>query len=97
MMIAMQYDLGWLVFGIAIIMIISLRSFTAIILMIAAVATLYLLQGEIKEYSMYIMFGLVLLSLLFENKKKPDEQAYGADMSGMGFGGFGGGPMEGGY
>ncbi len=94
MMLAVQYNMGWLIFGIAIILILSMRSLTAIILMIVAVATIYLLQGDIKEFAPYIMFGLVLFSLLIETKKQPEQpDMYGADLGGMG--GLGG--MEGGY
>ena len=96
MMLAVQYNMGWLIFGIAIILILSLRSFTAIILMIVAVGTIYFLQGDIKEFAPYIMFGLVLFSLLIETKKKPEQpDMYGADLGGLG--GFGGMGTEGGY
>jgi uncharacterized membrane protein YesL len=96
MMLAVQYNMGWLIFGIAILLILSMRSFSAIILMLIAVGTIYFLQGDIKELSPFIMFGLVLISLLLESKKKPEQpDMYGADLGGLGgFGGMGGG-MEG--
>ena len=96
MMLAVQYNMGWLIFGIAIILILTMRSFSAILLMIIAVGTIYFLQGDIKEFSPYIMFGLLFVSLLLENKKKPEQpDMYGADLGGLG--GLGGLGMEGGY
>ncbi len=94
MMLAVQYDMGWLIFGIAIILILTMRSFTAILLMVVAVGTIYILQGDIKEFAPFIMLGLLVFSLLIENKKKPEQQDYGADLGALA--GLGGG-MEGGY
>jgi len=95
MMLAVQYNMGWLIFGIAIILILSMRSFSAILLMVVAVGTIYILQGEIKEFAPYIMLGLLFFSLLLENKKKPEQpDMYGADLGALA--GLGGG-MEGGY
>lgn len=99
MMLAVQYNMGWLIFGIAIIMILSMRSVTAIILMLVAVGTIYFLQGDIKDFAPFIMFGLLVFSLILEKKNKPDQaDMYGADMGGLGgFGGMGGGMEGGGY
>ncbi|MBU0636532.1 hypothetical protein KKE06_05905 [Candidatus Micrarchaeota archaeon] len=89
MMLAASYGAYWLVIGIAVIMMLTMRSLTTFVLLIISLAVVFFFQGNIQEYAPYILFGLVILALALGNIGKPQEAAYPADMGLGGLGGMG--------
>ena len=89
MMLAASYGAYWLVIGIAVIMLLTMRSLSTLILMIISVGVVFFFQGNIQEYAPYILFGLVILALAIGNMDKPQEAAYPPDMGLGGMGGMG--------
>ena len=94
MMMAVQFNQQWLIFAVVALMILSTREFTTTVLLI--IATVVLLFG--KEYMMdywpFVLFGLIILSLIIGGKQKPEaagggygDMFGGGDMGGIGFGG----------
>jgi len=63
-MLALQFNQTWLVFGALGIMILSMRSYKAILLIMIAAVVLYYLRDSLQEYSIFILFGLVILALV---------------------------------
>lgn len=92
MMLAASYDAYWLVVGVAVVMMLTMRSLQVIVLLLLSIGIIVLFRGNIQAYAPYIMFGLIILSLVLDSGKK--QEAYPpADMGGLGGleGMFGGG------
>ncbi|MBS3057412.1 MAG: hypothetical protein J4415_02180 [Candidatus Diapherotrites archaeon] len=91
-MIAMQYNQTWVIFGAVGILILSMRSLTTIVMLIITVLVLFAIKGtNMTAYWPFIVFGLVILSLAMGLGKKPEQPEYYApDLMG-GLGGLGGG------
>lgn len=97
MMLAVQYGQGWLMFGILGVMIIYMRSLKVTVLLLLSAGVLYVLGPEgLKAYWPFVLFGLIILALLFGFKSQGEGAevypggAYG-DLLGGGGGGLGGG------
>ena len=91
MMMAVQFNQYWLIFAIVALMILSMRDLTTTVLLI--IATVILLFGKeyLSDYWPFVLFGLIILSLIIGGKQKAEQQPDmfgGGDMGGMGFGGF---------
>ena len=91
MMMAVQFNQYWLIFAIVALMILSMRDLTATILLI--IATVILLFGKelLADYWPFVLFGLIILSLIIGGKQQESQQPDmfgGGDMGGIGFGGF---------
>ena len=91
MMMAVQFNQYWLIFAIVALMILSMRDLTATVLLI--IATVILLFGKeyLTDYWPFVLFGLIILSLIIGGKQKdeqPPDMFGGGDMGGIGFGGF---------
>jgi len=89
MMIAFQFDHVWIVFGIVALMILSSRDFETLILMLTALAALYIGKASVADYWPVIMFGLIILALVLgigKNKQQPElypPDPYGGLLGGM--------------
>ena len=92
-MLALQFDQTWLFFGATAVIILSQRSISSIALVIVTAAVLYFLRNSLLEYSIFILFGLIILALVLGfGKKGAEPEMYAPDMYGglMGGGGMGG-------
>ena len=92
MMIAVQFDQNWLVFAIVALMIISMRSISTTVLLIITTGALFFLRPYLLEYWPFVLFGLIILSVVLAGQQKPEQAGGYADMFG---GGGGGGEMGG--
>jgi len=92
MIIALQYGQNWIVFAILAITILSTRSVATTIALIVAVFVLYIFagSGDLNTYWPFLVFGLIILSLVLGLGKKPAQpEYYSPDMGfGEGAGGF---------
>ncbi len=90
--LALQYGQNWIVFGILAIMILSTRSVATTVALTISVFVLYLFAGSgaLNTYWPFIVFGLIILSLVLGLGKKPAQpEYYTPDMGyGGGLGGF---------
>ncbi len=82
MMLAASYDAYWLVVGVALVLMLTMRSLSAIVLLLISIGIIVFFRGNIQEYAPYILFGLIILSLLLDAGKK--QEAYPQDMGGLG-------------
>jgi len=93
MMIAVQFNQSWLIFAIVALMILTMRDLTATILLIVATVILLFAKELLMAYWPFVLFGLIILSLLIGGKKQEQPAGYGdmfgggGDMGGIGFGG----------
>ncbi len=92
MMMAVQFDQNWLIFAIVALTILTMRDLTTTIMLI--IATFVLLVGKdlLVDYWPFVLFGLIILSVVLGGKKKEEQPAYpdmfgGGDMGGIGLGG----------
>ncbi len=93
MMIAVQFNQNWLIFAIVALTVLTMRDFTTTFLL--AIATLVLLFGKeyLLEYWPFVLFGLIILSVVLGGKQKEEpaggyqDMFGGGDMGGIGFGG----------
>jgi len=92
MMIAVQYNQLWMMFAIVALMILSMRSFSTTVMLIAAMFILLFGKEYLAEYWPYVLFGLIMLSLIIGGQQKQEPAGYsdmfgGGEMGGMGLGG----------
>jgi len=91
LMLAVQYGEGWLVFGIAAIMIIALRSLSATLMIIIATVLLYVFKGSgLNDLWPIIVIALVIIALISGLGKKEEASYGGQDFSSL----LGGGGYE---
>ncbi|MDO8537980.1 MAG: hypothetical protein Q7S21_03795 [archaeon] len=91
LMLAVQYGEGWLVFGIAAIMIIALRSLSATLMIIAGTVLLYVFKGSgLNDLWPIIVIALIIIALISGLGKKEEPAYGGGDLSSL-LGGGGGG------
>ncbi len=90
MMMAVQFNQYWLIFAIVALMILSMRDLTATILLIIATVILLFGREYLADYWPFVLFGLIILSLIIGGKQPEAQQPdmFGGDMGGIGFGGF---------
>jgi len=90
MMMAVQFNQYWLIFAIVALMILSMRDVTATILLIIATVILLFGREYLADYWPFVLFGLIILSLIIGGKQPEAQQPdmFGGDMGGIGFGGF---------
>ena len=93
MMMGVQFNQNWLIFAIVAIMILSMRDVTTTIMLIIATVVLLVLKEQLMQYWPFVLFGLIILSLVIGGRQKEAPSQYpdmfgGGDMGGMGFGGF---------
>ena len=91
MMLAASYDAYWLVAGVAIIMMLTMRSLSAIVLLLVSLGIVIFFRGSIQEYAPYILFGLIILAMALGNAGKqpepyPPELGLGGGLEGLGGG-----------
>lgn len=90
--LALQYGQNWIVLGILAIMILSTRSITTTVALIIAVSVLYIFAGtdSLNTYWPFLVFGLIILSLVLGLGKKPAQPEYYTPELGYGegLGGF---------
>ena len=94
MMIALEFHENWLVLGIAALMILSMRSLSWGIIMVSAVIALYVFSDSLDAYWPFVLFGLIILSLVFGGKGKQETEYYPQDPYGGMLGGGLGGTQE---
>ena len=81
MMLAIQFQQNWLVIGIAAVLIITTKSLPVTMLLILAGGILYFFSASMQQYWPLILFGLVILSILFGvGKSKGAQGMYPQDM-----------------
>jgi hypothetical protein len=85
LMLSIQYGELWLVFGIAAIMIIALRSLSATVFIIL---TVILLMGfkstPFNDFWPFIVIALIIIALISGLGKKQEESTYGGqDLSSL--------------
>ena len=86
-MIAMQYNQTWVIFGVVGVLILSMRSLTTVVMLIITVLVLFAIKGpNIVAYWPFIVFGLLILALVMGLGKKPEQPEYYAPdlMGGLG-------------
>ena len=90
-MIAMQYNQTWVIFGVVGVLILSMRSLTTVVMLIITVLVLFAIKGpNIVAYWPFIVFGLLILALDMGLGKKPEQPEYYAPDLMSGLGGLGG-------
>jgi len=92
MMVAVQFNQNWMIFAIVALMILTMRSLTTTILLIAAMFVLLVGKNYIMDYWPFVLFGLIILSLVLSGQQKQEAPGYqdmfaGGEMGGIGFGG----------
>lgn len=93
MMIAVQYNQNWMMFAIVALMILSMRSASTTIMLIIATIVLTFGKEYIADYWPFVLFGLIILSLIIGGQKQQEPAGYpdmfgGGDMGGIGMGGY---------
>lgn len=84
MMLAIQFDQNWLALGIAAVLALTTRDIKVILLLAISAIVIYLVADNLKELWPFVVFGLIILSIIFGVGKKQEASPY-ADM-GMGMG-----------
>ncbi len=84
--LSLQFEQNLLAAGIIVLMIISLKSWVATIVLIGSLAFLFFTREAIGIYWPYIIVGLVILAFVLDSRAKNPAPDYGG-----GFGGLGGG------
>ncbi|MBN2067183.1 MAG: hypothetical protein JW744_01820 [Candidatus Diapherotrites archaeon] len=94
MMLAIQFNQNWLVFAIVALMILTMRSLGTTVLLLVSTAVLFLAREYLKEYWPFVLFGLIILSLIIGRGGGSQPEAMPMDLYGGGLdaGGFGGLP-----
>ena len=92
MMIAVQFNQNWLIFAIVALTILTMRDMTTTILLAVATFVLLYAKDYLLEYWPFVLFGLIILSVILGGKQKEEQAGYpdmfgGGEMGGMGFGG----------
>lgn len=92
MMISVQFNQSWLIFAIVALMILTMRDLAATVMLLIATAVLLFGKDYLMDYWLFVLFGLIILSVVLGGKQKQEQQApdmFGqGDMGGIGFGGF---------
>ena len=90
--LAVQYQQNWIVFGILAVVVISSRSVTTFIASVIGTGIIYFFSsgGNINAYLPLIVLALVILALLIGICKKDQQPEYYAPD-------YGGGMMDGGF
>ena len=83
MMLAIQFRQNWLVLGIVTVLALTTRNIKVTVLLAISAGVLYFMADAMKELWPFVLFGLVILSILFGIGKKEEQSPYGMDM-GMG-------------
>ncbi len=84
MMMFLQYGYNWLVFGTVLVVILTKRSLSLTIVLLAALVLIYATKGATDAYWPLLIFGLVILALIIGLKPKPAQPDYYApDLGGM--------------
>lgn len=93
MMIAVQFNQHWMMFAIVALIILSKRSLSTTILLLVASFVLLAGQAYIADYWPFVLFGLIILSVVLAGRQKQEPAGYGDMFAGGGMGGigFGGG------
>ncbi len=94
-MLAASYDQFWLGVAIGVLMVLTMRSLSTFVLVALTLIVVYAFGSQIEDMAVYILFGLIILSLALGQDKKPAD-AYGGGLGGD-FGGLMGAPPGGGY
>ena len=68
MMLAIQFNEQWLAFSIIAIMILTMRSISATVILVFAMGVLYFMRGNLEPYWPFIFFGLIIVALIFGMK-----------------------------
>lgn len=94
MMLAFQHGQGWLAILIAFIMVITIRSLLAVVLLLGSLGALFLFAESygFKELAFPIMAVIVVIAIFFAINEKPQQPSMEDLYSQMG-----GEGMEGGY
>jgi hypothetical protein len=80
MMLFLQFNQNWLVFGVLIISVLSSRSFSTTIVIILTAIVIYLTRDVTKELWPLLMVGLVTIALLLSLRKPEKPEYYAPDM-----------------
>lgn len=91
MMLAASYDAYWLAVGVAIIMMLTMRSLNSIVLLLLSLGIVVFFRGSIQQFAPYILFGLIILAMALGNSGKQPEP-YPPDLGLGGMEGLGGLP-----
>lgn len=93
MMLTFQHGQGWLAILIAFIMIVTMRSFLAVVLLLGTLAALFLFSDSIgfRDLALPIMAVIIIIAVFFAVNEKPQQPSMDDLYSQMG------GGMEGGY
>jgi uncharacterized membrane protein YesL len=89
MMLAIQFQQNWLALGIAAVLALTTRDIKSIVLLGISAIIIYLVADSLKELWPFVVFGLIILAIIFGIGKKQEASPYSMDM------GMGGGMDEG--
>ena len=80
-----QYNQAWLVFGIAILLVLSMRSWGAVILIAIALISLFLFQNSLNTVFPVVLLVIIALGFVLGVKNEPEQpQYYPPGLEGMG-------------
>jgi len=85
-LLAFQFGQNWLVFGTAILLVLSLRSFSVAIVLVILIGILFAFNSwsDVKVLLPVILFGLVILAIIIGMRPQPQQPEYYApDLGGM--------------
>lgn len=97
--LALQYQQAWIVFAILILSVLTIKSFKAVIGLVAAAIILYVLigYGEVQAYFPLVILGIVVIGLILGiGKGDSGSESYPGGYSsllGGGGGDYGGGGL----
>ena len=80
MMLFLQFNQNWLVFGVLIISVLSSRSLSTTLVIILTAIIIYLTKDFTKELWPLLMVGLVTIALLLRLRKPEKPEYYAPDM-----------------
>ena len=86
-MLSIQFQQNWLAFGIIVLLIISMRSLAATVVLIASLFFLFFTKEAIGVYWPIAMFALMIVAYYLDSRAAPAKPDYLS----AGFGGLGGG------
>ncbi len=69
MMLAVQFNENWLAFAVVAVTILTMRSVSATIILVVAMAALYMFRSSLEPYWPFVFFGLVIFALIFGVKQ----------------------------
>lgn len=87
-MLAVQFQLNWIAFSAAILMIIVSKKASSAIFILAALGIAFFTADQSATYGPLILIGAVVFALLFGLAEAPKEESYPPDMGSL-FGGMG--------